>query len=277
MIGTAIERKERNNSRPARRTSPCGSTAPGSTKIFHMRRAIIFVFLLATVARLISAQSRPASATRQKTARDARSPACAQILQMSSSDWIAKAAAHGNSATDATLRAIAAYGRCYDARTDRLAAALARSRKGPSRTALADFREFDSALKDFTAKALATTDPPADALKSAYAALYEKQFRYAFYQSYEQKTPKPQPPAAPAAPAATAQASADADPLTKAKNHFGELLDALPDDKMHALHAAFGQVVGRHAVTNKTRLAVYRYAIFLLEPSSPAPLAPPPF
>jgi hypothetical protein len=296
VTSALLEKKEQNNSRRARRTPPGGCTAPGSTNIFRMGRAIISILLVAAAAGPISAHSQQVPATRQKTARDARGPACAQILQMSSSDWVAKAAGQGNSATDVALRAIASYGRCYDARTDRLAAALARTPKGPSRTALADFREFEAALKEFTAEALAATAPPGDALNSAYAALYEKQFRYAFYQSYERKTPNPQPPAAPSpsaskttatstqtsasaspAPAANPQASADAEPLTKAKNHFGELLDALPDGKMHELHAAFGKVVGRHAVTNETRLAVYRYAIFLLEPPAAEPFAPPPF
>lgn len=268
---------------------------PGPTNILRMRRAIISILLVAAAMGPVSEQSRPASAPHQKAERGARGPACAQVLQMSSSDWVAKSVVHDHSATDATLHALASYGRCYDARTDRLAAALARTHKGPSRTALADFREFESALDDFTAEALAAAAPPGDALKSAYAALYEKQFRYAFYQSYEQKTPNPQPPAVPSpsapktttaasskpstsdspAPAATAQA--DADPLTKAKNHFGELLDALPDEKMHELHAAFGKVVGRHAVTNETRLAVYRHAIFLLEPPASEPFAAPPF
>ena len=75
--------------------------------------------------------------------------------------------------------------------------------------------------------------------------------------------------------------------MTKAKNRFGELLDALPEDKLHALHAAFGNIVGLHPINSATQLALYRYAIFVLEPlpapnsldsRSPAkPFAPPPF
>jgi hypothetical protein len=254
-----------------------------------MRRALSSVVLLAIGAGCVSAQSQPPSATSQNPGRDARGPACAQILQMSSSDWVAKSASGNDPAAAAKLRAIASYARCYDARTDRLAAALAGSGKGPSKTAREDFREFDAALKDFAARALAAGDP----VKSAYAALYAKQFRYAFYQAYEPKAVPPHaPPAAPAsksaaapsAPASTSSSSApaapapaDAHPLTQTKNYFGELLDALPDDKMHELHAAFGKVLGPHAVTNETRLAVYRYAIFLLEPPSAPPFSPPPF
>ncbi len=33
---------------------------------------------------------------------------------------------------------------------------------------------------------------------------------------------------------------------------------------MHELHRAFGDVIGPHQISEATRLAVYRYAIFLL-------------
>ena len=62
-----------------------------------------------------------------------------------------------------------------------------------------------------------------------------------------------------------------------AKNHFGELLDALPEDKEHQLHAAFGDIVGRSQISEAMRLEIYRYAIFLLEPPSATPFSPPPF
>jgi hypothetical protein len=272
------------------------TAAPRSTKIFRMRRALTSILLLAVFAGPVFALPQSASRLPQKHGREISRLACKQILQMSSSDWVAKSTSGGDSSAGAKLRAIESYGRCYDARTSRLAAALAKIRRGPSRAARESFLEFDAALKDFTAKALAAADPPAGALKSAYAALYEKQFRYAFYQTYEPKAAQPPlhaPPATPALKAtpvasasasasaspapATAQASADTDPLTSAKNHFGELLSDLPDDQMHELHAAFGGVLGPHAVTNEVRLAVYRYAIFLLEPPSAEPFSPPPF
>ncbi|HXR09229.1 MAG TPA: hypothetical protein VN792_00570 [Candidatus Acidoferrales bacterium] len=231
---------------------------------------------------------------------------CAKILAMPSSDYIAQIVAIDDSNVDGQLRGIRRYGACYDARTDALAASLVKTGKGPRAGARADFRDFDAALKDFTAKALeaeavASPLPPVAPVKTAYAALYEKQFRYEFYKEYEAKTvkvAKPAPPAgkssasaaAPAATvppaarpsaasAATAQehARSDADPVTQAKNHFGKLLEILPDDKMHELHRAFGDVIGPHQISEATRLAVYRYAIFLLEPPSAAPFSPPPF
>lgn len=280
---------------------------------------------------------------------------CTQILQMDSTAWVmhfdelaaektskppAKSSDANNSPSapaEKTLLAVAVYGKCYDERTDRLAASLAKSRKGPPIRAQSNFRDFEHSLQSFTAKALAESQPPADAVKSAYAALYEKQFRYAFYQSYDHpvgmpsstsesrtagtKTdvsaasrvsqPRPQPPTAstpaaslapsetpsPAAAAGSAPPRAEeVDPVTLAKNHFGELLGDLPDDNMHDLHASFGEVLVRNSVGATMQLSIYRYAIFLLEPPAPAaansgetspspanggssdqPFAPPPF
>jgi hypothetical protein len=225
---------------------------------------------------------------------------CAQILAMSSTDWIAQfneKARDSGSSQEKTLRAIGIYGKCYDSRTDRLAASIARKGTRQLMGVRGNFRDFEPALQNFTDKALAANDPPADAVKAAYAALYEKQFRYAVYAAVETPAPKsadkklptaPTPHAAASTPPSNAPASSparsatgtgvdDADPLTMVKNHFGELLDALPDDQMHQLHSAFGDVVGRGAMSEATRLAIYRYAIFLLEPLSAQPFSPPPF
>jgi len=84
------------------------------------------------------------------------------------------------------------------------------------------------------------------------------------------------PPQPSATPVKRAASTSDADPVTQAKNHFGELLGALPDDTMHSLHAAFGQILGPNAFTPETQLQVYRYAIFLLEPPGGQPFSPPP-
>ena len=210
-------------------------------------------------------------------------------------DWVAQ---FNEKAKDAapepqkTLRAIAVYGKCYDARTDHLAASLAKSGAGPLMGARGNLRDLQQALDAFTAKALAASDPPADAIKTANAQLYEKQFRYEFYQSYEKSpvaktasaAPAPatgtsftSPPAPPSSPASANSAPGAANPVTQAKNHFGELLDALPEDKEHQLHAAFGDIVGGIQMSEATRLEIYRYAIFLLEPPSATPFAPPPF
>ena len=87
-----------------------------------------------------------------------------------------------------------------------------------------NFRDFEKALNDFSAKALAATDPPADELKKAYAALYEKQFRYSFYWNYVEHL---------SIGIFSWSPGGIAGDMGKAKNHFGELLGLLPEDKMH--------------------------------------------
>jgi hypothetical protein len=188
---------------------------------------------------------------------------CAQILQMTSIDWVTKFT--DKNGPDTAARATAGYGKCYDARTDGLAAALAKKAAGPQKKARADFLEFETAVKAFTAKALADVQPPPDTAKAAYINLYEKQFRYDFYRSYEDKDPNPQ------------LTPEDNDQFGKAKNRFGELLGLLPEDKSHEVHEAFGDIVGPHPVSLPMKLVLYRYAIFLLEPPTEKPFAPRPF
>jgi len=264
-----------------------------------MRRSIPLVLLILALPGAVRAQSKP----HPKPDADRLGMTCAQILTMSSTEWVhyvgEKTHLDAANMPYDLLRGNAAYGRCYDARTDALAGTLARNGKGPSRAARADFAAFETALKGFAAKALADGAMPADDQKKSYAALYEKQFRYEFYQEYEARNavrPSPAatkssaPAAAPSAhpdsappadsarsAAAQEQARSDADPMTMAKNHFGKLLDALPDDKMHELHQAFGEVVGPYSISAEIRLTVYRYAVFLLESPPAAPFAPPPF
>src|ERR1700751_3733472 len=215
----------------------------------------------------LSCLGSPAGATQTKPASgDRLGLTCAQILQMTSDGWVKKFTSAKDATAPSTIQAISAYGKCYDARTNRLATALGKSGKGPLMGARGNFADFEHALNDFTAKALAATEPPADAQKKAYATLYEKQFRYDFYREYEQKNFNP-PPLTPE----------ESDAFTKAKNHFGELLGFLPEEKMHDLHRAFGEIFAAGGVPDATKVAVYRYAIFLLESPTEAPYSPPPF
>lgn len=244
---------------------------------------------------------------------------CPQILRMSSKDWVekftaAKAPGGQNASPEITIRAIAAYGKCYDARTDQLAASLGRTGKGPLMGARGNFGDFEKALKDFETAALGNVQPPANEVKIAYAGLYEKQFRYAFYLSYtpagQTKTSaqsgtkqsassastKSAPPPSKAEPGESSSVRPDgakppsaaeevgetsaedtAEDFTKAKNRFGQLLQALPEDNAKAVHSAFGNILGGYEVSQETRLNVYLYAIFLLEPDDAKPFAPPPF
>jgi hypothetical protein len=199
----------------------------------------------------------PASANRQgKT--------CAQILKMTSTEWLAQFK-QKDASPEGTVRALVAYGQCYDARTDRLTASLANTGKGPPKSACGNFQNFEQALNDFTAKAFAALNPPAGAEATASAALYAKQFRYKFYRSYETRTFHVEP------------SPEDLEALGFAKNHFGELLSALPEHTMRSVHAAFGQIFERSPLAEEWRLEIYRYAISIIEPPSTPPFAPPPF
>jgi hypothetical protein len=222
------------------------------------------IYTLALV--LLSCIASAGQTKKQPASPDHLGLTCAQIPQMSSTDWIKKFTAAKDPSEPTTIQAISTYGKCYDARTTRLAATLGKSGNGPLMGARGNFGDFEHALNDFTAKTLAATDPPADAQKKAYAALYAKQFRYEFYRQYEQKNFN-QPPLTPE----------ECDAFTKSKNHFGELLGLLPEDKMHELHRAFGEIFAAGGVPDATKLAVYRYAIFLLESPSEPPYSPPPF
>jgi hypothetical protein len=195
---------------------------------------------------------------------------CAQILQMTSTAWVAHFRESAGKATDGAasvaVRAITAYGKCYDARTNQLAASLGKSGRGPQMGSLGNFRDFQKALDDFTTKALATSNNQPGTQEAAYAALYGKQFRYEFYQRYEQRISGNRP--------LSAEESAE---YSKAKNRFGEFLGLLPEDKAHIIHAAFSQIFDGSPVSDVTKLEVYRFAISVLESPQDTPFSPPPF
>jgi hypothetical protein len=229
---------------------------------------------LAVVPRCI-AQTKPAHpAAAAATDPDRLGQTCAQILAQTSTAWVtyfnsksepaAATASPDQSAT--TLRAIAAYGRCYDARTAHLATTLGKTGKGPLMGATGNFRDFQSAVDTFTAKSLAATKATEDSPKAAYAHLYEKQFRYQFYQGYADKNPKGRP-----------LTPEESDEFAKSKNRFGEVLGLLPDDSMHAVHSSFRQIFDSGTVSDLTKLELYRYAIYLLAPAKDKPFSPPPF
>jgi hypothetical protein len=196
---------------------------------------------------------------------------CAQILQMTSTAWVAhfaeKTGTPNNAAAQpSAVRAITAYGKCYEARTNQVAASLGKSGRGPLMGATGNFRDLQKALDDFTAKALAAANKLPGTQDAAYAALYEKQFRYEFYQRYELRLSENR--------ALTAEESAE---YSKAKNRFGEFLGLLPEDQAHILHAAFSQIFDGGPVSDVTKLKLYLFAIFVLESPKDTPFSPPPF
>jgi hypothetical protein len=230
------------------------------------------IIYLVLVAQLLA----PVAAAQSKAARpkpadtDRLGLTCAQILQKASGEWVAdfnekSSHAAGDSASS-TIRAIEAYGKCYDSRTNHLATVLARSGKGPLMGARGNFGDFQNALDALTTKALAASNKQPGTPDAAYAALFEKQFRYEFYQSYTHKSETKRP-----------LTPDESDEFSKAKNRFGELLGLLPEDQAHIVHAAFSEIFVTGAINDVTKLEVYRYAIFLLESPKDTPFSPAPF
>jgi hypothetical protein len=226
----------------------------------------LLTFLMAAPAAF--AQAKPAAA--KGADADRLGLTCAQILQMTSTVWVAQFAEKtGNAngaAAPAAIRAINAYGKCYEARTNQVAASLGKSGRGPLMAAAGNFRDFQNALDDFTAKALTATDKHPGTQEAAFAALYEKQFRYEFYQKYELRLSANRP--------LTAEEAAE---YSKAKNRFGEFLGLLPEDQAHIMHAAFSHIFDSGPVSDVTKLELYRFAISVLESPKDKPFSSPPF
>jgi hypothetical protein len=230
----------------------------------------IFSVLMITVG-LATACFPQAKPAQTKTAdADRLGVTCAQILQMTSTAWVAhfaeKTGTPNNAAESTPVRAITAYGKCYDARTNQVAASLGKSGRGPLMGALGNFRDFQKSLDAFTTKALAATGKQPGTQEAAYAALYQKQFRYEFYQKYALRLSENRP--------LTVEEYAE---YSKAKNRFGEFLGLLPEDQAHIIHAAFSQIFDAGPVSDVTKLEVYRFAISVLESPKDTPFSPPPF
>ncbi|MGB9068944.1 MAG: hypothetical protein WCC21_10260, partial [Candidatus Acidiferrales bacterium] len=180
-----------------------------------MRRAIVLLTLNLAAGGCFTARAqvqRPHSASRPHA--DRLGLTCAQILKMTSTDWLEnyRQTTQNGSLDLESQRAVAAYGECYDLRTDALATSLARTAKGPTKAARAEFAAFEADLKDFESKALSETKSASDSQRKSYADLYEKQFRYEFYEEYGSKLTRSVRPAAasaakPAAPGAKSAAA----------------------------------------------------------------------
>lgn len=231
-------------------------------------KVIFAVLFFCCMTPAIFPQAEPAPS--KKADADRLGLTCVQILQKSSQDWVSyfseKTGSANTNQASPTLRAIATYGKCYDARTTFLAATLSRSGKSPLMGARGDFRDFQAALDDFTAKALTAANKQPGSTEAAYAGLYQKQFRYEFYRNYAQKTLQPRQ-----------LSDEQSDEFSRAKNRFGELLGLLPDETARTVHAAFSQLFSGSAINDLTKLEVYRYAVFLLESPKDKPFSPPPF
>jgi hypothetical protein len=91
----------------------------------------------------LSFLASPAGAAQSKsTSADRLGLTCTQILQMTSDGWVKKFVSVKDATAPSTIQAISVYGKCYDARTNRLATALGKSGKGPLMGARGNFGDY---------------------------------------------------------------------------------------------------------------------------------------
>ena len=125
------------------------------------------------------------------TAQDATGPDCQKILIQKATAWVNSYSAKLGGSTLDIRKAIGIYGNCFDQRTARLYQQLIKSGHSPLMGAVGNLRDLEQAVAAFTKEALAATAGGGsyDTLSSAYAFLYQKQFKYDFYKTYQAQAP----------------------------------------------------------------------------------------
>jgi hypothetical protein len=128
-------------------------------------------------------------------------------------------------------------------------------------------QDMQSTLQKFTTLALAASASGGtyDRISTAYATLYQKQFRYQFYMGYMHLNQE-------------LLAVADPDQLNRAKERLGELISRQTGKQGENLQDAFDQF--RTAAVEGCgipALNVYDYAITILQSPADPPFSKPPF
>jgi hypothetical protein len=203
---------------------------------------------------------------------------CNTILAKSSHEWAETCATRIGDSTDAIELALARYGDCYDAATDALAKAVARGGDEQRRGAPDCLPALQRALEGFTEYALgaALTGGTYSRVATAYATLYEKQFRRL---AWEAARPAPVAAGADASAAtpAAARATSDGARLAAARSRLTALLDAATPRLRADLAERFGALVEAAKRCDISLAPVYEFAVSLLQSPADPPFAPPPF
>ena len=127
--------------------------------------------------------------------------------------------------------------------------------------ASAEFRDFQRSLDEFTDMALTVTG--ASPAHRAAAQLYQQQFRYYFYQSYLKQPILPK--------------STPAE-LKEIKTLLQQFLKNTPPKKAQILKRSFNLFLHEGVSNMKMpRIAIYRYAAFVLQPAGSQATIPLPF
>jgi hypothetical protein len=211
-------------------------------------------FLLAAVLRASAAHGEPAAAPMAD---------CAAILARSSSEWVETCASRGDDSPDAIEAALARYGECYDAATERAAERLREVDPAAADEVAACLPALRASLEGFSEYALgaALNRGTYSRITTARAALYEKQLPRLAYEARGPRRDAATPPERPAA----------------ARARLREILDAAPPRLRRDLEERFEKLRSAAASCRISPAPTDELAIYLLQSPSDPPFAPPPF
>lgn len=203
---------------------------------------------------------------------------CKAILAKSSHEWTETCANSLGDSTVAIETALARYGDCYDAATDALAAAVrpseskddgAASGSPSGRGAPACLPGLQKALEGFTEYALgaALTGGTYSRIATAFATLYEKQFRRRAWEAARAASGGALPPLL----------TPDEKRLAAARARLTEIVDAATPRLRADLNERFEALLAATKQCDVPPLLVYEFAITILQSPADPPFAPPPF
>lgn len=196
---------------------------------------------------------------------------CQALLNQPSQLWISK----NSQNTLAIIEAANQYGHCVDKNTQQIYQQMLKTGNYPLMGANGDYRDFTTALKNFTRLALKITATGGswDNTQAAYVNLYQKQFKLLFYADYIntdntpdvllnrlKNTPRPD--------------------LKKSKRYFEKMMGNIPLEKRSLLLQAFDQLIKSSSFAEQSSIHqeyIYDYAIFILQSPADKPYALPPF
>jgi len=176
---------------------------------------------------------------------------CSVILTQTSNNW-----ANQKSSTPDIEKALSQYGNCVDQDTQQLHTTMLKTNNYPLMGANGDFQDFSAALNNFTEIALKLKQ---DKILSAYAHLYQKQFKLLFYADYINNSTDPlikrlktiKPPS-----------------LEEVKANFEETLKTFPPKQQKELLQAFTPLITQSEFGKTHQRSVYLYAYSVIEPPS---------
>lgn len=190
----------------------------------------------------------------------AKSDPCSDILNQTAHAWASQ-----KTNTLDTENALTQYGNCVDQDIQKLHTKILNTQNYPLMGANGDFRDFSTALDNFTTLALSVKN---DRILTAYTQLYKKQFTLLFYASYINNTTDP----------LLERLSDNPKPnLKELKAYFEKTLLAYSPQQRKALSTAFQKMISQSDFGKTYQNAVYVYALSILEQPSDGTFITDPF